>query len=125
MRHLVLGVIWLGVAMAPSARATTTNAEVCVHNFLADGNDPCAMGVPNFGYIVKKSEPDLLICVRTYVDDRCKFAAESFDHVIKPNGERTCTINYHQPPISAMCASDPGRYIWVDAYYPDDDNGGQ
>lgn len=120
MRHL----LWIGALLGLAsglARGAPSSAEVCVQNFLAGGSDPCAMGLPNFAYIVKKSAPDRLVCVRTYVDERCKFAAASFDHVLKPDGERICTINYHQPPFAAMCASDPERYVWVDAAYPDDE----
>jgi hypothetical protein len=113
MRHLLLLAAMLGSTVASAA------AEVCVRDFIAI--DPCARGMDGFAYVVKSSEPDRMICVRTYVDDRCKHAADGFDHVVLRSGERTCTVNFHNPPIAAMCASDPENYVWVDAAYPDDE----
>ena len=114
------------IVLATGAQATEAKksrddipAEICVRNYLKPdgGMDPCGRSMPGFAMVIDKKDTHKLICTRTYDDSHCKNSPREFDHALMPNGKVVCTINYHQPPISANCASSPELYDWVTAAY--------
>jgi hypothetical protein len=99
--------------------AALGGAEVCVRDYLGTGVDPCERGIQGFDYLINIDEPEIGICSRVYDDSNCKDAPESFDHVYNMNKEVVCTVDFHNPPYSMSCASQPEEYVWVTAAYPD------
>jgi hypothetical protein len=99
--------------------------QVCVRNYIVTTEsgsfDPCMRNMGRYTYVIDNTfdASRELVCTMTYDDQYCKTNKQEFDHVVNPDGGVICVINYHQPPISAMCASSPGMYTWVTGAYPD------
>ena len=92
---------------------------VCVRNAMFGGLDPCVRGLPRFAYVPAIQEDAAPVCISVFDDQFCKDSPQAFDHVFQADGTLVCTINYHQPPISAQCAMNPEQYLWVKHAWPD------
>ena len=99
-----------------STTAAETHYEICVRDSAAFGMDPCARGMLRHSYVTNKLAEET-ICTMVYDDSYCKSSPREFDHVKTPGGQIVCTVNYHQPPISAQCATNPEQYRWATAAY--------
>ena len=108
-----------------SLSSIAAETDVCVRDYSPPedrGVSPCEMGLGRYHYVMDLEESDNMICAISYEDRHCKFTPKEFDHVRNADGEVICVINFHQPPISAFCASHPDLYRWTKSAWADEAN---